>query len=262
MEMDGEDLGDKFLGCIVNFCQPSEWSRGPKLTEVSDLLRNSVKDGRVGITIGCHPHFADQMSEQRWEQFEVLISSPSRWFPWLRVVAVGECGLDYSEKNSVPRVIQVKVFVRQVKLALKYNMSIVLHVREAEQEALSILQHIGVPEDFPIHRHCYSGDLNNARSWLSNYSECKLGFTGLITYSHSTQVQRVVKWVPEDKFLLETDSPYMIPVGATRNRMNCSFPGHVVHVAAKIGELKGLSTDTILIKNNENSKKIYNKFFN
>ena len=94
--MDGEDLGDKFLCCIVNYCQPIEWSRGVNLTDVSDLLRNSARDGRVGLTIGCHPHFADHMSEERWEQFEKLISSPSPEFPWLRVVAVGECGLDYS----------------------------------------------------------------------------------------------------------------------------------------------------------------------
>ena len=65
MMMDGEDLGDKFLCCIVNYCQPIEWSRGVNLTDVSDLLRNSARDGRVGLTIGCHPHFADHMGTVR-----------------------------------------------------------------------------------------------------------------------------------------------------------------------------------------------------
>ena len=132
MKMDGEALGDKFLGCIVNFCQPSEWSRGSNLTQVSELLRNSAKDGRVGITIGCHPHFAENMWKERWEQFESLITSPSPEFPWLRVVAVGECGLDYSHKNSVPKRIQVEVFKKQIKMAIKHKLPLVLHLQDSE----------------------------------------------------------------------------------------------------------------------------------
>ena len=62
------------------------------------------------------------MSEERWEQFENLISSPSPEFPWLRVVAVGECGLDYSYKNSVPKATQIYVFTKQLQIAMKYKI--------------------------------------------------------------------------------------------------------------------------------------------
>ena len=261
MKMDGLDLGDKFLGCIVNYCQPSEWSRGSKLTEVSELLRNSARDGRVGITVGCHPHFADHMSKERWEQFESLISSPSSEFPWLRVVAVGECGLDYSHKNSIPKATQIKVFTKQLEIAMKYKIPVVIHIRDAEKDRLKVLKDAGVPEDFPIHRHCFGGNLEDAKTWLSNYSECKLGFTGLVTYSHASQVHKVVEHVDIDRILLETDAPYFLPSGARKNSMNCSFPGHVIYVAAKIAKLKKMTLEQVLIKNILNSKLIYKRFF-
>ena len=262
MKMDGEALGDKFLGCIVNFCQPSEWSRGSKLTQVSELLRNSAKDGRVGITIGCHPHFAENMWKERWEQFESLITSPSPEFPWLRVVAVGECGLDYSHKNSVPKRIQVEVFKKQIKMAIKHKLPLVLHLHDSEHDGLNILGSVGIPEDFPMHRHSFTGDWETARVWLSRYSQCKLGFTGLVTYSCSTELHKVVKHIPMDRFLLETDAPYFIPHGALKNSMNCSFPRHVIYTARKIAELKKMKTDDILKANNENSRKIYFRYFN
>ena len=115
MEMDGEDLGDKFRGCIVNFCQPSEWSRGQNHDQLSPLLLEAAEDIRIGLTIGCHPHFADQMTNGRWSQLSRLVSSPSPEFPTLKLVAVGECGLDYSRKNTVPREVQKKVFYKQLK---------------------------------------------------------------------------------------------------------------------------------------------------
>ena len=163
-------------------------------------------------------------------------------------------------KNCHP-CIQVRVFARQVELALKYNMSLVLHVRDADAEALAILKHLGVPEDHPLHRHCFSGCLSDANTWISTYSECKLGFTGLVTYSNARHVQNVVKSIPLDKILLETDAPYMIPVGAKKNLKNCSFPGHIVRVANKVGELRGVRTHSILLANLENSRKIYRKYF-
>ena len=76
MILDREELGDVFGGAIVNFCQPSEWSGGGGDDEVSSLLRDSAEDPRVGITIGCHPHFAAQMTEARWEQMERLAACP------------------------------------------------------------------------------------------------------------------------------------------------------------------------------------------
>ena len=231
------------------------------MTEVSDLLRNSAEDCRVGITIGCHPHFADHMSEERWQQFENLISSPSPEFPWLRVVAVGECGLDYSYKNSVPKATQINVFTKQLQIAMKYKIPVVIHIRDAEKDGLRVMEDVGVPEDYPIHRHCFGGDLSDAKAWLSKYSECKLGFTGLVTHSTATNIRDVVENVEMDKILLETDAPYFLPRGAKWNFKNTSFPGQVIFVAKAISKLKKISLAEVLFRNIDNSKNIYKRFF-
>ena len=152
MKRDGEELGDRFLGCVVNFCQPSYWSQGETGEEVSQLLRDSARDARVGISIGCHPHFADMMSPRRWRQLRNLVSAPSHQFPWLEVVAFGECGLDYSKKNSVDKALQMEVFEQQLKLAMEFSLPLILHLRDAEEDGLAVLERAGVPADYPIHR--------------------------------------------------------------------------------------------------------------
>ena len=152
MERDGENLGNKFRGCIVNFCQPGQWSQGARGESVSHLLRDSARDGRIGISLGCHPHFADKMTDYRWKQLKRLVSAPSEEFPWLEVVAFGECGLDYSHKNSVDKNRQIEVFERQLKLALSLSLPLVLHLREAEDDGLAVLERVGVPPSYPIHR--------------------------------------------------------------------------------------------------------------
>ena len=82
-----------------------------------------------------------------------------------------------------------------------------------------------------------------------------------MTYSHASHVHNVVEHVDIDRILLETDAPYFLPSGARKNSMNCSFPGHVIYVAAKIAELKKVTLSEILRKNLTNSQKIYKRFF-
>ena len=261
LELDGEDLGKKFGGAIVNYCLPSEWGTGWDQRNVTPLLRNSAKDSRVGITIGCHPHFADKMTEARWMQMERLISSPSDEFPWLRIVAVGECGLDFSRKNKVPFQVQKRVFIKQIKLAMKYNIPLVLHIREAEFEGLEVMREASVPKDFPIHRHCFGGDLKMARVWLGEFSECKIGVTNAINNYYNTNIVDVVRGIEADKIILETDAPYFVPVFSQPKYQHCSFPSQVVYVAAKVAELKRMTLPMVLEQNLVNSQNIYKRFF-
>ena len=152
MKRDGEELGDRFRGCIVNFCHPSYWSGGETGEEVSQLLRDSARDVKVGISIGCHPHFVRMMSPARWRQLRNLLSAPSHQFPGLEVVAFGECGLDYSRNNNVDKELQMEVFEQQLKLAMDFSLPLILHLRDAEEDGLAVLDRAGVPPDYPIHR--------------------------------------------------------------------------------------------------------------
>ena len=262
MTLDGEELGDVFGGAIVNFCQPSEWSGGGGDDEVSSLLRDSAENPRVGITIGCHPHFAAQMSEARWGQMERLAACPSPEIPWLRIVAVGECGLDYSWKNNVPEHIQQDVFARQLKLAMKHNLPLVLHIRNAEKEGLKVLESAGVPASYPMHRHCFGGNWQDAKDWMARYPASKIGVTNMITKTRAVDTREMVAKIPLEKLLLETDAPYFLPAhvsGSSRHR-SCSFPGHVIHVAIEVAAIKGISVVEVVMANLSNSNEIYNSF--
>lgn len=261
MELDGECLGDKFRGAIVNFCQPSEWSCGSGSDQVTSLLRDAADDPRVGVTIGCHPHFSDQMTEARWRQLEALTSGSMEKFSWLRVVALGECGLDYTLKNHVSRTIQMEVFARQLNLAMKFNLPLVLHIRDAEADGLRVLDTVGVPSNYPIHRHCFGGDVKDARAWTKRYPCSKIGVTGLVTRQDAKDVRRVIKDVCLDRILLETDAPYHLPEGAANSQFKCSFPGHVIHVAKEVALIKNTSIENVYRQSFISCKTIYPRFF-
>ena len=261
LELDGEGLGDKFLGAIVNFCQPSEWSCGADSDQVTPLLRDAADDPRVGVTIGCHPHFSDKMTEARWRQLEALTSGSMEKFSWLRVVALGECGLDYSSKNGVSRSVQMETFARQLKLAMKFNLPLVLHIRDAEADGLKVLDDVGVPSNYPIHRHCFGGDVKAARVWIRRYPCSKIGVTGLVTRQDAKDVRRVIKDVCLDRILLETDAPYHLPEGAANSQFRCSFPGHVIHVAKEVAKIKSTTVENVLYQNVISAKTIYPRFF-
>ena len=179
----------------------------------------------------------------------------------MTIVAVGECGLDYSRKNSVSRRIQVETFRKQLELALKYWLPIVLHIRDAFLDGLKVLESVGIPSEYPLHLHCFTSSLEVAETWMSKYSECKIGFTGLITYPQAWKLRNVVREIPLERLLLETDAPYFLPHNADTRVSNCAFPGHVVHAAAAVADVKGVTLIEVLKKNIANSHLIYRKFF-
>ena len=216
---------------------------------MSQLLRDAARDKRIGISLGCHPHFANKMTPERWRQLRRLLSGTCQEFSWLEVVAVGECGLDYSRKNHCDRDLQQEVFQRQLRLALEIELPLVLHIRAAEQDGLAVLEQAGVPPAYPLHRHCFGSDVSAAATWLEMFPGSMLGVTGMITKHNTTGVGacRVVANTRLDRLLLETDAPYFLPSTAALNPWNCSFPGHVIHVAARVAEIKKVSERCSLV---------------
>jgi len=245
-------LGDKFGGCIASFCDPRVWSRGLNDWKVPDAVRAAVAKEEVYLSIGCHPHFADRLTSGSLDVLDRLVRDML-----MSVVAVGECGLDYSAKNKVDKELQKKVFHDQVMLALKYNLPLVLHIRDAEDDGYRVLEHAGVPADWIIHRHCFTGDWATASTWLDRFPASKIGITGCVTFSSATQVHETVRNIPVNRLLLETDAPYFLPVGVDKRELPFSQPGHVLHVAAKVAELKGLALEEILTANMRNVTEVY-----
>ena len=114
-------------------------------------------------------------------------------------------------------------------------MPLVLHIREAEEEGRDVLKELEVPSNYPIHRHCFNGSLEEANSWMKLYPCSKLGLTGLVTFHNAKEVYEIARSIPLTHLLLETDAPYFLPLELSRDDYSYKFshPGHVLHVAAK-----------------------------
>ena len=155
LEHDGEGLEAKFGGCIANFCDPRSWAHGRGRHEVVGELDSCMAQSRVFLAIGCHPRFADRLGNLQLQRLELLARGRKGG-----LVAIGECGLDLSHNNNVSLKVQKKAFSAQVSLALRLKLPLVLHIRGAEKEGRQLLQELGVPASWPMHRHCFKGCVN------------------------------------------------------------------------------------------------------
>ena len=245
-----------FCGCVANFCNPTDWSKGLSGMLKTLMFNVSGKYQRVFLTIGCHPHYANHFLGNSMDSLSEFFSDK---YLHSNVVALGECGLDYSKKNTVDHALQKQVFHCQLKIALQFKLPLVLHIRDAEADGYKVLEAAGVPHDWPIHRHCFTGDWATAATWLNLYTGSKIGVTGIVTNQKADNVQEMVKHIPLDRLLLETDSPYFLPSGIDRTEYPWDFtlPGHVLHVAARVAFIKDIPLSDVLKQNLKNVQNIY-----
>lgn len=263
---DGQSIESGAVGGVVtNLHHPQDWWLCGKFME------QVPGDKKVHFAIGCHPKHATLLSSARLRKLEELLQKP-------RVVAVGECGLDYSARSYADKKIQSFVFSAQIKLALQFNLPLVLHVRdieeardggEAERDCYRILKEANVPKDYPIHRHCFNGDVKSASDWLSTFPGSKIGVTALITFPKAIYLREVVRMIPLHRLLLETDSPYFAPCPSPavlpklimmedpQAKIEFAQPSHVLQVAAAVAKLKGITIKQVLLANLRNVSEIY-----
>lgn len=181
--------------------------------------------GYLHATAGVHPHDAGAASDEDLGQLAEL----ARERPL--VVAVGEVGLDYHYDFS-PRPLQRDRFARQVALARELGKPLVIHVREAHEEALAILRESwGAP---PIHGvlHCFTGDLAQARACVE--LGLHVSFSGIVSFPKAREIQEAAAWVPSDRLLVETDAPYLAPVPHRGKRNEPAFVARTAEAVAKL----------------------------
>ena len=175
----------------------------------------------VWATVGLHPHDATQGTDSILS----YISQP-------RVVAIGECGLDYYYEHS-PRDIQMRVFAEQIALAKQHDLTLVIHTRDAWDDTYAVLDAEGMPQNTII--HCFSGGPNEAQECLDRGAY--LSFSGIVTFKTAHELREAALLCPLDKILIETDSPFLAPI-PHRGRPN--EPAHVGLVGTAIADLRGL----------------------
>ena len=179
------------------------------------------------------------------EELEYIIKNDENH----KIVAIGEIGLDYYW-NKENKDIQKELFIKQIKLANKYDLPIVIHTREATEDTIKILKeneviNKGVFHCCPLNRELVKQGLN-----LGFY----ISFAGPITFKNSKNAQEIVNMVPLDRILIETDSPYLCPE-PKRGKRNDSR--NVKYIAEKIAEFKSLGIEEIAKITYDNAKKIF-----
>ncbi|WML36515.1 TatD family hydrolase [Clostridium sp. OS1-26] len=193
--------------------------------------------------VGIHPEYADKLDGAVIDKLKELAKND-------KVKAIGEIGLDYYYDENPEREIQKKAFIRQMELAKELNLPVIIHDRDAHEDTLNIIKQF--PE-VTGEIHCFSGSLEFARECLKlGYY---IGITGVVTFKNAKKIIEVVKEIPLDKILVETDCPYMAPV-PYRGKRNKS--DYIKYIIEKIAEIKGIEADEVSKSTISNIKYLLN----
>lgn len=198
----------------------------------------------VYAAVGCHPTDAHEYDEDFEGMLERLVRSEDK------VVAIGEVGLDY-HWDTVPRDVQHDVFRRQIALAKRLGVPLVIHNREADEDTVRILEEEGAAEVGGV-MHCFAGDWAMAERCLA--MNFYIGLGGLVTYKNAPQTKEVARRVPLDRLVLETDAPYMTPV-PHRGKRNES--GYVRFVAETVAGLRETPVEELARATAANARKLF-----
>ena len=196
----------------------------------------------VYAAVGVHPSDCGPWEDGWLEELRTLAAHP-------KVKAIGEIGLDYYWKDNPPREFQQKVFHAQLELAEQLGLPVIVHVREAHQNCLEVVRaHPNVTGVY----HCYSGSLEDAKilvkmGWM-------LSFTGVVTYKNARKSLEVIRWLPMDRLMIETDSPYLTPEPFRGQRNDSS---KVYRVAETVAQVKELDPDEVAEITMENGMRFF-----
>ncbi len=173
------------------------------------------------------------------------------WTDMPKVVAIGEIGLDYYwEKDAERRELQRRIFIRQLDLARELHMPVCIHDRDAHGDTLAILKKEGKGIRGVL--HCYSGSYEMARELIK--MGWYIGVDGPLTFKNAAKLPEIVKAVPMERLLVETDAPYMAPVPMRGKR---NEPAYVRFVAEKVAELRGMTLEEVAARTTENAVQLY-----
>lgn len=201
-------------------------------------MRLCEQYGYIYFAAGIHPENLDGVNNI--DEIEAFLSHQ-------KCVAVGEIGLDYYFKSDNKNE-QISVFKRQTELALRHDMPIIVHDRDAHEDTLNILKEYK-PKGVV---HCFSGSAEMAKEILG--IGMYIGVGGVVTFKNARKLPEVLAVLPPDRMLVETDCPYLAP---EPYRGKLCHSGYIALTAQKIAEIKGTTRDEILTLTNKNAKKLF-----
>lgn len=219
---------------------------GNNIDELDKQLEISEKYPFIYTAVGVHPHNAAEYPDIRAEDFIAKAAHK-------KVVAIGECGLDYYYDYS-GKENQRKVFAEHIRAAQETGLPLIIHTRDADDDTIGMLSEYYKEKPFAGEIHCFSGSRRLAEFALS------IGFyvsaSGIITFNKSGELREIFADLPLDRLLVETDSPFLAPVPLRGHR---NEPANVRYVAEKLAQVKDVSFEEIAKITSENFYRLFRK---
>lgn len=243
VEYDSHDnILDRALEANVHYMQ----TICTKLENISSILAIAEKYNNVFASVGVHP--SEVNGAITTKELTNFTNHP-------KIIGLGETGLDYYyNKDDIKQQLQRKCFEEHIKVSCESNLPVIVHTREAENDTYDIMNSYKRMHDFPALIHCFTASEQFARKILD------LGFyisiAGIITFKNAEELRSIVKFIPLDRLLLETDSPYLAPVP---KRGKTNEPSYVKYVAQAISELKGVTLEECADRTTKNFFSLFTK---
>lgn len=236
-----DDDRDKLLASL-SFNMEAFIENASSVKDFDRVIELIDKYSFVYGAVGIHPECVGEWDEGTLSLIESYLSNK-------KIKAIGEIGLDYYwDKSQMDK--QKEILETQVELAKKYNLPVVIHCREAIDDVKEVIGHFDTVKG---EVHCFSEDIESARFFLDK--GMYLGYGGILTFKKPGYMAETFAYVPSDRFLLETDSPYLAPIP---NRGKRNQPDYVYFTAQKMAEIRNTSLDEILVTANNNARMLFN----
>lgn len=241
----GEDIDDVVaragangVGAMVTIC--THLSRFEGVRAVAERYDN------IWCSVGVHPHEAGAEGQKAADALIELAGHP-------KVVGIGETGLDYYYEHS-PREAQRESFRSHIEAARRTGLPLIVHSRDADAEMAEILREEYATGPFSGVMHCFSSGpaLAEAALGIGFY----ISFSGILTFKSADEVRAIAQDVPPDRLLVETDAPYLAPMP---NRGKRNEPSFVVHTAAQLAEVKGMSSADLAQQTTDNFFRLFSR---
>ncbi len=241
---------EPLLSDLVNIIKRSKEVGIEKLLTIStsfesfDRIKKIInEDEMIYGTIGIHPHETTKNKITSDAIVKNIIENK-------KIIGIGETGLDFYYNNSV-KDDQIKSFKEHIEASIETNSPLIIHSRDAEEETFNILNNYK-DHNLKILMHCFTGGKDFAKKLLS--LNAYFSASGIITFKNSKDLQETFKFLPMDKILIETDSPFLAPVP---NRGKKNEPSFIDFTAAKLAEIKNISKSELIKITTDNFNRLF-----
>lgn len=212
-----------------------------------DEIKNSIVLAEafdfIYAAVGVHPSEVYELTDKDYAYIENSLQ-------YKKVKAVGEIGLDYHYEDT-KKDLQKEWFVKQIELAKKHNLPIIVHSRDAAADTLDVIKETDAKQTGGV-IHCFSYEMEMAKIYLD--MGFYIGIGGVLTFKNSRKLKEIVQMMPMDRILLETDCPYLAPEPFRGQRNDSTL---IKYVVTEIANLKGLDEDEVRRITNENARRMY-----